>query len=167
MPYATSFIVFFSVSRVSPFLLWNCRKTKYLQNSNPMPLFWWVFFSCAWANFCKNYLNWGCCFITVSHLKNASAGTAALGWLCDIVHYIYASSLKCCELDEVIYFALKSTQLVKDPDQHRSSLCMQRFSIPLGLFVKPFFVHWEIWGIMLWMLISRLQCKWDLDAFVN
>lgn len=46
-----------------------------------------------------------------------------------------------------IYFALKSTQLVKDPDQHRSSLCMQTFSIPLGLFVKQFFVHWEIWGI--------------------
>lgn len=61
-------------------------------------------------------------------------------------HYF---SCKYCEMDEVIYFALKSTLLVKDPDQHRSSLCVKPFCILLGLFVKQFLVHLEIGGIML------------------
>lgn len=78
------YCLLFSV-QVSPFLFWNCRKMKYLQSSNPIPFF---FPSCAWANSCKNSFNWGCCFITVNHLKKATAGAAALGGLCDILHCI-------------------------------------------------------------------------------
>lgn len=130
------------------------------------------FFSCAWANFCKISLDWDAVSSLWAIWRMLLQGLlpwedCVISFMISFITFKHCLSFKCCELDEVIYFAWKSTQLVKDPEQHRSSLCVKPFSIPLGLFVKQFFVHGEIWGIMLWMLISGLQCKWDLGVFVN
>lgn len=66
-----------------------------------------------------------------------------LPWVHCMIFFItfkHCLLFKYFELDEVTYFELKSTLLVKDPDQYRS-LCVKPFCIPLGLFVKQFLVH--------------------------
>lgn len=115
------YCLLFSV-KISPFLFW-CRLGLFCGGFFPVPgqipekifstgdvvsSLWAI-----WRILLQRLLHWADCAISFISFK-----------LC--------LSFKYCELDEVIHLALKSTQLVRDPDQHRSSLCVKPFSIPLG-----------------------------------
>lgn len=129
------YCLLFSVE-VSPFLFWNCRKIKSLQNSNPMPLFW-----CSFGLFCWFFFFFLC---LGKFLKKFSQ----LGML---FHHCEPFEVYCCR-------DCCTGWIVRYPSFHLSFVC----HLNAVSWMKWYILHEKAHNLSEIQISIDLHCVWNL-----